>query len=176
MRLLSYRQEQSNPESSGDNAGSGGGGSGSGAQKQLAHDKWPAAAGSANSAVGDGSSSKGSGGGGGTAKPYAQKSAKAVDAGKSKGGVVDNSDLEGPCLKNPAKDASATAGAAEALTKGARKSLPVVAPGRSGAASSAVAAGPSGGRPAALEDAAHDHNLPTDMSDTSDSDQEKNLE
>lgn len=145
MRLPSYRQEQSNTESSGDNTGSGGvGGVG---QKQSENDKWSAPGGSSNSGVG------------------AQSAPK--------------SDSEGVCLRNLQKDASAVVGA----SKGSRKSLPV-GPSRSGGTGggtgsgggTGTAAGPAGPSGRQLEEAAIDH-IPTDMSDTTDSEeQDKNLE
>lgn len=143
-------QEQSNPESS-DNTGSGGG-----SQRQQKSESVPVVG-------GDGRASYNSGGG--TAKPYAQTTAKVVvaAAGNSKGDIVENSDWEGPCLKNQAKDSPSAAvatGSGGVGVKGARKSL-ASGSGRSG--------GPIG------EEAALD-NIPTDMSDTTDSEDDKNLE
>lgn len=88
-------------------------------------------------------------------------------AGNSKGELVENSDWEGPCLKNPAKDATsaavATGSGGGGGVKGARKSMP---------SGSSRGGGPVGvpGEEAALD------NIPTDMSDTTDSEEDKNLE
>lgn len=171
--VVDYSQEQSNPESS-DNTGSGGGG-GVGAN-QLEKDKW-----SGSGATGGGGNSDGA------TKSQPQTATKAAvgdTAGNTttRGGIVENSDLEGPCLQHQAKDSSGNAASSSGGAKGVRKSLPVGsgAGGVSGVGAGAVTgSGTSGGGGAGggrqLEEAGLEH-IPTDMSDTTDSEQDKNLE
>lgn len=190
----SYQQEQSNPESS-DNAGSGNGGD---KLNRSENDKWTGSGGGASAGVG-GLAGNNNGLQSAKAKPYSQKvlagggggvvvggddavrtttTTKDSEGAAGKGGVPVNSDLEGASGKDPGKDSSAISGSASggpSANKPPRKGMPSTSSrsGGGGGGGGGGAAGTTGGGRQLEEQI---DNIPTDMSDTSDSEQDKNLE
>lgn len=189
----SYQQEQSNPESS-DNAGSGNGGD---KLNRSENDKWTGS-GAASAGVGGGLAGNNNGLQSAKAKPYSQKvlagggggvvggdddaarttTTKDSECAAGKGGVPVNSDLEGASVKDPGKDSSAISGSASggpSANKPPRKGMPSTS-SRSGGGGGGGGGGTAGTTGGGRQLEEQIDNIPTDMSDTSDSEQDKNLE